>query len=177
MSTPAMSSAKKTEQKYASCSHVSIFLLSFFHRAKPVSETKRQRSRTPLRTPPPPLRCASEPAVRDAPASPTPAMRQRALPPRCASEPYPRDASASPTPAARQRPTPPSLLPKKQPPRQSIPAQQLPPLIQSQLSQLHLYGPTGASTSPDGISGPSGCPGSGMGSAGGAVTPGPPSGP
>ena len=168
MSTPAMSSAKKIEQKYASCSHVSIFLLSFFHRAKPVSETKRQRSRTPLRTPPPPLQCASEPAVRDAPAIPTPAMRQRSLPPRCVSEPYPRG-----TPA----PYPPSLLPKKQPPRQSIPAQQLPPLIQSQLSQLHLYGPTGASTSPDGISGPSGCPGSGMGSAGGAVTPGPPSGP
>ena len=45
-----MSSAKKGENKFALCLHISKFDFDLFHRAKPVTEMERQRNRGALRT-------------------------------------------------------------------------------------------------------------------------------
>ena len=104
MSAPAMSSAKKFRRKSVSCLHVSRFPPEFFYRAKPASETERQRSRALLRSRGlPPL---SSPAMRSEPlllgelCEPPPSQCEASRPP---------VSSANPSPAMRSEPTSPEL--------------------------------------------------------------------
>ena len=117
-----MSSAKKCTQKAVSCWHVSSFLCTFFHRAKPVSEMERSGIErhcgvaaantvvpTQAKMPPSGVEPSLPPKQRHR------SQRRRAVPPTQAKTPLP---AASSRPSHPSKDTAPSGVEPSLPPKQ-----------------------------------------------------------